>query len=61
MPHHYTGGEGMSEKDQIEHLAQSLKALINRFRSEYEMSLASVIGVLEVEKHELIAEQLKDS
>lgn len=50
----------MSEKDQIEHLAQSLKALINRFRSEYEMSLASVIGALEVEKHELISEQLRN-
>ena len=50
----------MSEKEQIAHFSQDLVALINRYRAEYELTLSSVVGSLEVVKHELIQEQLKN-
>jgi hypothetical protein len=48
----------VSEKSQIDHFASDLDALVNRYRAEYELTVASVVGVLEVQKHALIQETL---
>lgn len=48
----------VSEKSQIDHFASDLDALVNRYRAEYELTVASVVGVLEVQKHLLIQETL---
>jgi hypothetical protein len=50
----------MSEKEQIDRFSKELVALINRYRAEYELTLASAVGVLEVVKHELIHEQITE-
>ena len=36
----------MTEKEQIDHFAKDLNRLVDRYRSEYELSYASVVGVL---------------
>ncbi len=46
----------MTEQEQIAHLANDLDALIERYRSEYELTLASVVGVLEMQKFLLCQE-----
>lgn len=51
----------MSEKDQIDHFADELDKLVNRFRSEYEMSYASVVGTLEMKIHLLCQESAERS
>lgn len=50
----------MNEKGQINHLANDLHNLIDRYKAEYELSLASVVGVLEVVKHQVIKQQLSN-
>jgi hypothetical protein len=50
----------MTEKEQIDRFSQELVALIYRYRAEYELTLASAVGVLEVVKHELIHEHLTE-
>lgn len=50
----------MSEKEQIAHFAQDLDNLITRYRQEYELSVASAVGVLEIVKHDLIREHMED-
>ena len=44
----------MDEKEQIKHLRDDLERLIQRYRSEYEITYASVIGVLHVTAFELL-------
>lgn len=46
----------MSEKEQIDHFANELDKLVERFRKEYEMTYASAVGVLEMKIHLLCAE-----
>lgn len=46
----------MTDKQQIDQLADSLDALIDRARDEYDMSYASVIGVLQMKIHALLHE-----
>jgi hypothetical protein len=43
----------MSEKEQIEHLADDLDKLIERYRLEYDISYASAVGVLQMKIHTL--------
>lgn len=44
----------MNEKEQIQHLSDDLRRLIQRYRREYEITYASVIGVLHVTAFELL-------
>jgi hypothetical protein len=46
----------MDESQQITHFANDLDALINRYRSEYDLSYASIIGVLFARMHYLCDE-----
>lgn len=46
----------MSAKEQTDHFANELDKLVDRFRSEYEMSYAQVVGVLEMKKWLLCSE-----
>lgn len=50
----------MEEKEQIEHLADELDSLIERYAQEYDLSYASVIGVLEFKKHNLMVQAQKE-
>lgn len=49
----------MNHKDQISHFANELRAVVNRFKAEYELCIADAIGTIEVVKLELFAEQTK--
>lgn len=46
----------MTDKEQTDHFANELDALVDRFRSEYEMSYAVVIGTLQMKIHLLCNE-----
>lgn len=46
----------MTDKEQTDHFANELDALVDRFRSEYEMSYATTVGVLEMKIHLLCNE-----
>ena len=46
--------EFMSEREQILHLEGELQKVIERHRQEYDLTVASVVGVLEVVKFELM-------
>lgn len=46
----------MSEKEQIDHFADDLDRLVDRYRKEYEMSYASVVGTLQMKINLLCAE-----
>lgn len=50
----------MNEKQQIEAMANDLKQVINRYKAEFELTLVSAIGTLEVLKLELFNEQKND-
>ena len=41
----------MSEKEQIDNFANDVDRLVERYRSEYEISYASVVGVLQMKIH----------
>jgi hypothetical protein len=43
------------------HLATSLAQVIDRFRSEYQMSYAEVVGVLEILKAQMIKEAFDET
>lgn len=47
----------MDSPDQIAAFESDLKALINRYRAEFELTLASAMGTLEIVKLELWQEQ----
>lgn len=51
----------MNQQQQTEAFANDLKAIINRYRSEFHLTVASAIGTLEVIKLELFAEQSVES
>jgi hypothetical protein len=46
----------MKEKDQIRHLNNELEKLLDRFAKEYDMSYASVVGVLMIKASALARE-----
>lgn len=46
----------MSAKQNVAHLTAELNKLIDRFRSEYEMTYAEVVGTLQVKCWELCKE-----
>ena len=43
-----------------QHLAEELTAVIERFRHEYEMTYAEVVGCLELVKYDVICESVED-
>jgi len=49
----------VTEKEQIDNFGNELDALIERFRNEYEISYASMVGALEMKIHLLCAEAFK--
>lgn len=51
----------MSEQEQITHFGNELDTLINRFRDEYEMSYAAVVGCLEFRKFTLMVESMNNN
>lgn len=46
----------MTEKEQVDHFANEIDNLVNRFRIEYDMSYAAVVGVLQMKIHLLCGE-----
>lgn len=46
----------MSEREQIVHLGNEIDRLVDRFRTEYDLSYASVVGVLQMKCWLLMAE-----
>lgn len=51
----------MTDKEQIDQFADSLDALIDRHREEYDLSYAAVIGVLQMKTHTLLHEAEEES
>lgn len=51
----------MTDKQQTASFADELDKLIERFRSEYDMSYAQVVGVLEFKKWLLCSEVSEES
>lgn len=49
----------MTENEQIEAFARELSLVIERYRNEFNLCVASAIGVLETIKLELFLEQAK--
>lgn len=50
----------MSHKEQQAALESELNAVVRRFRSEYDLTLADAIGTIEVVKLCLFREQMED-
>ena len=46
----------MSDKEQTDHFADEIDRLVERFRSEHELSYARAVGVLQMKIHLLCAE-----
>jgi len=46
--------------NQTDHFAKELDRLVERFRQEYDLEYAQVIGVLAIKTHLLIAEALEE-
>jgi len=46
----------MTEKEQIDKLADAIDALINEYRVEFDLTYASVVGVLQMKAHLLMRE-----
>ena len=51
----------MNNREQIDAFAGDIKRVIDRYRAEFELTLAEAIGTLEVVKLELFNEQSKPS
>ena len=50
----------MIENPQVQHFCRDLDALFNRYRDEYDLSNAEVIGVLQMKLHLLCTEVIED-
>lgn len=48
--------DGPSDKEQVRRLADELDKLVDRARSEYDLSYASMVGVLAFKQHTLMQE-----
>lgn len=46
----------MNNKEQEAHLKEEIERVIDRFRLEYEVTYATVFGIFEIIKHEMIHE-----
>lgn len=46
----------MSDNEQIKHFGDEVDKLVDRFRTEYDLSYASVVGVLQMKIHLLCSE-----
>lgn len=46
----------MSDREQTDHFAGDVDGLVDRYRSEYEMTYASIVGVLQMKIWLLCAE-----
>ncbi len=46
----------MTDKEQTKRLADELDNLVERYRKEYDMTYASVVGVLQIQIHMLCSE-----
>ena len=44
----------MSDREQTDAFSNDLNKLVQRYISEFELTVAQAVGVLEVKKHELI-------
>ena len=51
----------MDAQDQIDAFAIELESLINRFRSEFDLSVAAAIGVLEIAKLEIYQQDVVEA
>ncbi len=51
---------GVDETEQVIAFENELERLVDRFRQEYCMTYASIIGVLHIKAHVLTAEALED-
>jgi len=51
----------MHPSDQTRHFANDLEALIGRYRQEYEITYAQLIGVLQLQAHMLCRETVEQS
>ena len=50
----------MSEREQIQHFADELDKLVDRYREEYELSFASVVGTLSFKAFNLMQEAQRE-
>lgn len=50
----------MTEQEQISHLQNDIDALIERYRKEYSLTYASVIGALMMKVHLLCMEDIEE-
>lgn len=50
----------MTEREQITHLSNEIDKLINRYRDEYDLSYAAVVGILQMKSHLLMSEAAED-
>lgn len=50
----------MTDREQIDHFAHELDKLIDRFRLEYHIPYAAVVGTLQIKIHALCDEGLRD-
>lgn len=41
----------MTDKEQMDHFANDIDALVERYRTEYEITYAAVVGVLQMKIH----------
>ena len=48
----------MSPNDQIDHFAGELDKLVERFRAEFDLTYAAIIGVLHIKAHMLISKAM---
>lgn len=50
----------MDSKEQTDHLQRDLELLIDRYRAEYDLTYAQVVGVLQIQIHDLCTEQSEE-
>jgi hypothetical protein len=51
----------VNPRKQVKHFAIEIDNVIERFRKEYDMTFAEMIGVLQLEIHTLSAEAFKET
>lgn len=51
----------MNHREQIDAFSNDLFNLIDRYRSEFELPLASVVGTLELASHHLLREAIDNA
>lgn len=51
----------MDANEQVQHFADELDKLVNRFRSEYDLSYAATVGTLQMKVHLLCMEAEEQS